>query len=116
MSTHNICFYEEIEENYPRIIVKYSSLRNSCKNVSIFLVQSLQSKQESLLSRIDTLDRENTELKEQVSTLEEEKDQFEDQLSEEKREVTSLQKKLKDKKVTTVFTLSIWTDLTQIRP
>ena len=28
MSTHNICFYVELKENYPRIIIKYSSLTN----------------------------------------------------------------------------------------
>ena len=26
ISTHKVCFYEELQKNYPRIITKYSSL------------------------------------------------------------------------------------------
>ncbi|KAL4224088.1 hypothetical protein ACF0H5_017542 [Mactra antiquata] len=59
--------------------------------------QNLQSKQESLLIRIEVLDDENKELKDQLSEMEEEKDQLDESLNESKRETTQLAQQLKEK-------------------
>ena len=38
MSTHNICFYRELEKNYPRIIVKYSPVSSLTYLYETFLL------------------------------------------------------------------------------
>lgn len=61
--------------------------------------QSLQTKQDSLLLRIDDLDQENRELKDQVSEIEEEKDRIEETLEKVQKNVKQYKQKLKDNQV-----------------
>lgn len=63
--------------------------------------QSLQTKQDSLLLRIDDLDQENRELKDQVSEIEEEKDRIEETLEKVQKHVKQYKQKLKDNQVQT---------------
>lgn len=66
--------------------------------------QSLQTKQDSLLLRIDDLDQENRELKDQVSEIEEEKDRIEETLEKVQKNVKQYKQKLKDNQVQTYNT------------
>lgn len=61
--------------------------------------QSLQSKQEALLIRIEVLDDENRELKDQLSEVEEDKDMIEDSLNECKSDAMQMERKLKANQV-----------------
>lgn len=59
--------------------------------------QSLQSKQEALLIRIEVLDEENKDLKSQLCDVEEEKDKLQESMEECKREMAQTERKLKEK-------------------
>ncbi|XP_005112671.2 coiled-coil domain-containing protein 157 [Aplysia californica] len=61
--------------------------------------ESLQSKQEGLLSRMEVLGQENEELSQQVASLEDEKVAMEDKLAELKVETKQLRKKAKENEI-----------------
>ncbi|XP_052801343.1 LOW QUALITY PROTEIN: coiled-coil domain-containing protein 157-like [Mya arenaria] len=61
--------------------------------------QSLQSKQESLLVRIEVLDEENRELKDKLSEVEDEKDSLEEKFEELQRQTTQKENQIKEKQV-----------------
>lgn len=78
----------------------YIFFRNSLDlQIKFASEQSLQTKQDSLLLRIDDLDQENRELKDQVSEIEEEKDRIEETLEKVQKNVKQYKQKLKDNQV-----------------
>jgi len=64
------------------------------------LVQSVQSKQESLLHRLDELDRDNDALRSQVAELEESRDQLQQLSSQLTDDKHQLQQQINDNHVT----------------
>jgi predicted nucleic acid-binding Zn-ribbon protein len=62
-------------------------------------LQSLQSKQDSLLQRVDELDQENEELKNDVADLEDAKETLEDNLSRAMKEKKTMEIKVKESEV-----------------
>ena len=73
------------------------------KHTFYIIFQSLQTKQEGLLSRMELLGRENEELSQQVATLEEEKVSIEDKLTELKVQTKELKKQAKANEVRVIF-------------
>ncbi|XP_060064731.1 coiled-coil domain-containing protein 157-like [Ylistrum balloti] len=95
---------EDIQKLQSELIKIQSQFEKSSKELSRELAKnkssskhgkSLQTKQDMLLQRLDTLDQENEELKDQVGLAEEEREAAQESLEKALEQVTKLQTKIK---------------------
>ena len=78
-----------------QIIMRHLSRNPFCPFIyHIFMLQSLQGKQDSLIQRIDSLAEENEDLRGQVADLHDEKDGMEEKLREARAEHRHLEGKI----------------------
>lgn len=96
---HTIPGYSKHSKIILMHLCTFSPLNSLDLQINFESEQSLQTKQDSLLLRIDDLDQENRELKDQVSEIEEEKDRIEETLEKVQKNVKQYKQKLKDNQV-----------------
>lgn len=96
---HTIPGYSKHSKIILMHVCTFSPLNSLDLQINFESEQSLQTKQDSLLLRIDDLDQENRELKDQVSEIEEEKDRIEETLEKVQKNVKQYKQKLKDNQV-----------------
>ena len=74
----------------------------------VVLSQSVQNKQESLLQRLDELDRDNESLRSQVAELEDSRDQLLQQISLVTENMEQLMRHMNDKQASSWQLLDCW--------